>query len=133
LFGVRLLDPVGDDADHDVVRHETAARHHVLGLEPDRRAGRDRGPQHVAGGQLRNAEPLDDAGRLRALSRPRRTQEDDPHLAFPRCEVAARPHGKDRGYRRRAPLSLAFLTRPSYWWASRCPWICATVSIVTDT
>ena len=33
----------------------------------------------------------------------------------------------------RRPRSLAFLISPSYWCASRCEWICATVSIVTLT
>ena len=31
------------------------------------------------------------------------------------------------------PCSLAFLMRPSYWWARRWLCICATVSMVTDT
>ena len=31
------------------------------------------------------------------------------------------------------PRSFDFLISPSYWCASRWDWICATVSIVTDT
>ena len=32
-----------------------------------------------------------------------------------------------------SPRSFDFLIRPSYWCASRCDWICATVSMVTLT
>ena len=52
---------------------------------------------------------------LRSLARPRRPQQDQVHIRLV------------------APLSFAFLMRPSYWCASRWLWICATVSIVTLT
>ncbi len=47
--GIRLLDPLGDDADDNVVGDEAAGIHDRLGLEPDRRLRGDRRPQHVAG------------------------------------------------------------------------------------
>ena len=55
LLGVGLVDAVGDDRDHDLVGHQLAARHDVLGLEADRRAGRHRRAQHVAGRELHDA------------------------------------------------------------------------------
>ncbi len=52
LAGVGLLDALGDDADHDVVGHQAAARHDLLRLQADRRAGLHRRAQHVAGREL---------------------------------------------------------------------------------
>src|SRR5882757_9479186 len=37
LGRIRLIQPVGNDSNHDVVRHQAAAGHDVLGLEADRR------------------------------------------------------------------------------------------------
>jgi hypothetical protein len=48
-----------DQADDDVVTHESAGVHHLLGLDAQRRAGLDGCTQHVAGGDLGNAELLD--------------------------------------------------------------------------
>ena len=75
--------------------------------------GGDRGAQHVAGRELDDAVLVDQPLRLGALARARRPEQDQPH--------------------RVRPLSFDFLTRPSYWWASRWPWTCATVSSVTLT
>ena len=99
LLGVRLVDAVGHDADHDVVGHKLAARHDVLGLQADRRAGRDRRAQHVAGGELHDAVFRNQFLGLRALAGPRRAEQNNPHLL--------RPRSFDR------------LIRPSYWCASR--------------
>src|SRR3954449_2164969 len=79
LAGVRPVDALGDDADHDVVRDEPARFHDRLGLEADRRTGSDRRAQHVAGRELRDAVARDEASGLRPLPRPRRPQKDDPH------------------------------------------------------
>ena len=73
----------------------------------------DSGAEHVSGRKLHDAVLLDQPLRLRSLARARRPEQDQPHRVF--------------------PLSLAFLTRPSYWWASRWPWTCETVSMVTLT
>ena len=90
-----------------------AGFHDRLGLEADRRARRDRGAQHVAGRELRNAVLLDQPRRLRPFAGARRPEQYQPHLFL--------------------PLSFALRIRPSYWCACRWPWICATVSIVTLT
>ena len=81
FLAVRLLEPVGDDADDDLVGDELARIHHRLGLHADRRAGRHRGAQHVAGRELRNAVLRDDARGLSALARPRRPQEDQIRIS----------------------------------------------------
>ena len=52
---VRLIETVGDDPDHDLVRHQPAAGHDVLGLQADRRFGGDRRAQHLAGRELDDA------------------------------------------------------------------------------
>ena len=44
-----------DDADDDLVGHELAGVDVALHLEPDRRALRDRGAEHVAGGEVLDA------------------------------------------------------------------------------
>ena len=55
----------------------SAARgHDVLGLQPDRRAGRDRGAQHVAGGELHDAMTFDQSMRLRSLAGPGRPEKN---------------------------------------------------------
>ena len=113
FFGVGLVDALVDDADDDVVGDQRARFHHRFGLEADRRARRHRGAQHVAGRELRNAVFLHQPRRLGAFAGARRPEQDQPHLFL--------------------PLSLALRIRPSYWWACRWPWICATVSIVTLT
>src|SRR6202035_3819970 len=33
---IRLIQPIGNDSDHDLVRHQAAGGHDVLGLQPDR-------------------------------------------------------------------------------------------------
>ena len=97
-----------------VVGDELAGVHDLLGPLADSVSGRDRGAQHVAGRELRDAVLLDQPLCLRPLARPRRPEQNQPHRAF-------------------APRSFDFLTSPSYWWARRWPWICATVSSVTLT
>ena len=85
----------------------------ALHLQAERRARRDGGAQHVAGGELRQAALLGEDFGLRALARPRRPEQNQ--------------------IQRRAPRSFDFLMRPSYCCAIRWLWICATVSIVTLT
>ena len=99
LRGVRLLDAVADDRDHEIVGAEFAARHDVLRLTPDRRAGLDRCAQHVAGGELDDAVFFDETLGLCTFASPRGAQQDQSHL--------------------RRPLSFERLIKPSYWWASR--------------
>src|SRR5262249_49151950 len=113
LAAVRSVVALGDDLHDDLVGDEIAPGEDVLDLASERRAGGNGRAQHVAGGELRPAAALGQDPRLGALPRPWRAEKDDVH--------------------RRAPRNLAFLMRPSYCWAMRWLWICATVSIVTLT
>ena len=70
------LDALLHEADDDLVGDELAAIHDLLGREPERRAGLDRGAQHVAGGDLRDAVALRDERGLGALARSGTAQEE---------------------------------------------------------
>ena len=76
--------------------------------------GPDRGAQHVAGRELRNA--VLSTSRCACVPLPAPGGPSRISLIVPSC-----------------PPSFDFLISPSYWWASRWPWICATVSMVTFT
>ncbi len=76
---IGLVDPVGNDADHDIVRHQATARHDGLGLQPDRRLRLNRRTQHFAGGQLNDAVAMHKPLRLGPLARPRRSQKNQSH------------------------------------------------------
>src|SRR5581483_568074 len=84
-----------------------------LAGEAQGRTGRDRRTQHVAGGKLGKAACLGEDLGLGALARPRRPEQNQIHL--------------------RAPRNFDFLSSPSYCWAIKWLWICATVSMVTET
>src|SRR5262249_47862601 len=79
LSGIGLLDTVGDDRHDHIIGHQLTALHHVLGAQPDRGAGLDRGTQQVAGRKLHDAMFLNETLRLRALPRPRRAEQDQSH------------------------------------------------------
>src|SRR4029450_3846611 len=53
---IGLVDALGDDRHDHVVGHELAARHHLLGAQPNRVARLDRGAQHVTGRKLQRSE-----------------------------------------------------------------------------
>src|SRR6185312_9681434 len=112
---IRLDDTVGHDLVDDLVRDEAAGIHDRLGPLADLGSSLDRRAQHVTRRQLGNAVPLDQPLRLRSLARSGRSEQNQPHLFF------------------LPPRSFDFLISPSYWCATRCPWICATVSSVTLT
>ncbi len=65
---IRLTDAVLHQSDDDLVRHETARVHDLLGFEPEGCTGLHRGPQHVTGGDLRDAVLLRDESGLGALA-----------------------------------------------------------------
>ncbi len=65
--------------DDQLVRYQVPGVHHLLRLFAERAAGLDLGAQHVAGRNLRDAEPLADELGLRALARARRPEEYQPH------------------------------------------------------
>src|SRR5262249_55457764 len=111
--GIGLVDAVGDDRHHALAGHRIAAIHNAFCAQTDRRAGGSGGAQHVTGRELDNSVFGYQALRLRALTRPRRAEQDQSHRV--------RPRSFDR------------LISPSYWCASKYPWICATVSMVTLT
>ena len=96
---VGLIDAIGDDRHHHLIGNQLPGIHDAFGAQADRRAGGDRGAQHVAGGKLDDAVFLDQALRLRALPRSRRAEQDQSHRL--------RPRNFDR------------LIKPSYWCASR--------------
>ncbi len=77
--GIRLVEPLTDDARHDLVRNKTARFHHRLRLKPDRGPGGDRCTQHVARRKLHHAALADERGGLGALARARRSKKDDIH------------------------------------------------------
>ena len=110
---VRLGDSRRQHRDDDVVGDEPAGIHDRLDPRSERAARGDRGAQHVAGRELHETVFLFEPLRLGALAGARRPEKDQVH--------------------QRRPRSRAFLISPSYWCASRCEWICATVSIVTLT
>src|SRR5690606_1428979 len=113
LRSIRLRDALCDDADHNIVRHEFTTSHDGFGFLADLRARSHCRSQHVASRELDEAILLFQPLRLRSLAGTGRPEKDEFH--------------------RRAPLSLDFLMRPSYWCASRWLWIWETVSMVTLT
>ena len=66
--GVRLGQPVEEHLDRDRVGHELAALHVAPGLEADRRAVVDGGPEQVAGRDVGEAESRREDRRLGALA-----------------------------------------------------------------
>ena len=87
--------PLGDQLDDQLVGHELATLHDVAGLAAELGARGDRGPQHIARGQLdERVRVLEQLG-LRAFARAGRAEQDQVH-------------------RRLAPLSRDRLIRPSY-------------------
>src|SRR5262249_9423047 len=112
-LGIGLVDALGNQPDHDVIRDELSRLHDRLGLFADLGAGRDRSAQHVARGELPRPVAVLDALGLGALSGTRRTQKYEIHP--------------------RRPLSRDLRMSPSYWWAMRCDCTCAMVSMVTVT
>eukprot|EP00964_Phaeocystis_antarctica_P024748 scaffold13874_cov63-Phaeocystis_antarctica.AAC.2 len=103
---VLVRDPILDDRDDQLVAHKPTRRHHVLGLLAHLAAGSHRGAQHVAGRELRDAEGLDDLGRLRALAGARRAEEDHNGLG-------ARVRRRERRHRAGASR-LAGAYRPQH-------------------
>ena len=79
LGAVRLLQALGDQPDDDVVGHEAAGFHDLLRLQAERRAGLDGGAQHVAGGDLRDAEFFGDEAGLGTFAGTGRAQQNHTH------------------------------------------------------
>ena len=76
---VGLLQAFLDQADDDVVRHQLAFVHDLFGHFAQLGAGLDGGTQHVAGGNLRDAEGRGDEAGLCALAGTRGAQKNQSH------------------------------------------------------
>ena len=72
-----------DEVDDEVVADQCAGFHDGLGLQTQWRACFDRSAQHVAGGDLGNAEFLADECRLRALPGAWCAQQNQSHGEVP--------------------------------------------------
>ena len=72
-----------DQRGDDLVGDQLARFHDRLGLDADRRAGGDRGAQHVAGRKLAHAALLDQPRRLGPLACPRGAEKDQVHRMPP--------------------------------------------------
>mmetsp|Transcript_6315 Transcript_6315/g.25625 ORF Transcript_6315/g.25625 Transcript_6315/m.25625 type:complete len:609 (+) Transcript_6315:468-2294(+) len=68
-----------DQGNDQVVADQGTGLHHRIGLETQRGAGLDGCTQHVAGGDLRNAESLADEGGLGAFAGARGAQKNQSH------------------------------------------------------
>ena len=78
--GVRLGEPVADDADDDLVRHERAALHVLLRLAAHLGALGDGRAQHLTGRDVRQPEARHDAFGLGALAGTGAAEKD--HVAL---------------------------------------------------
>ena len=101
---VGLGDALLDEADDEVVAHQAPGVHDLLGGQTQRRAGLDCGAQHVARGDLRNAEALAEVGGLRALAGSWGAQKNESHrsllpaiVGFVRRFRRLSPAGSTRG------------------------------------
>src|SRR6185436_7457167 len=68
-----------DDADDDLVGDELAGVEVLLHLEPDRRALRNRGAEHVARGQVLDAVVRREQRSLRPLTSARLAEQDEAY------------------------------------------------------
>ena len=100
--GVGLLEPLGHNRDDEIVADERAALQRVADERADARAVLDGFPQHVAGGDFRDAVPRGKAVGLRTFARAGRPEEDqvERHGGYcrpscdPRLRETAGRHGR---------------------------------------
>ena len=85
---VRLIEPVRNDPDHDLVRHQAAGGHDVLGLDADRRLRRHRGAQHFPGRELNDVVAVNQPLGLGSLARPWRPEKNQSHEYTPPGSVS---------------------------------------------
>ena len=79
VLTVGLLQPFLHQADDDVVGHQLALVHHFLGGLAQLGAGLDGGTQHVARGDLGNAELAGDEAGLGTFASARRAKKNQSH------------------------------------------------------
>jgi hypothetical protein len=77
--GIRLREAFADHAEHDAVVDELAGLHRILRRDAQRRAAFHRGTQQIAGGDLRDAETLDETLGLSALPGTGGTKQNYTH------------------------------------------------------
>src|SRR5262249_51786624 len=100
--GVRVLDALADDPEHDVVGDELTGVHGGLRLEAELGSARHRLPQQVAGGDLRYAVLLHEHLGLGALSRTGCAQQYDSHRSPALSPKSATPSRPWSGFRSRS-------------------------------
>ena len=81
--GIRLGEPVANQRDREVVRHELAPREERLDQPADLRVGRDRGPEHLTGRDVRDSPLVREPRRLGALAGALRPQHEQVHRRKP--------------------------------------------------
>ncbi len=84
--GVRMIEPLPEQAEDQIVRDEVARLHVTLGLPTEIGVSRDRGPEEITGGEMRDPELFREARGLGPFARPGRPEEDDaPHRPADPC------------------------------------------------
>jgi hypothetical protein len=129
VLHVRLIETIGNDPDHDFIRHQRAARHDVLGPKTNRGLGGNRRAQHFAGRKLHDAVSMHQPLSLCPLAGARWPQKNQSHLVSPPGSVGDSTahllfdilYQRAAQRQRRRPRNFDFLISPSYWWASRYP------------
>jgi hypothetical protein len=74
-----MCQSVFDQANDDVIGHQTTSIHDFFCGDAERRSFFDRSAQHIAGRNLWDVEFLFDKGSLRAFTGTWRSQQDEPH------------------------------------------------------
>lgn len=82
--GIGLIQPLTDDAAHDLVGNQFASFHDRLCFQADRRSCFHRRAQHIAGRKLHHPPVILEPRRLGSLSGPRRPQQYYIHALFSR-------------------------------------------------
>ena len=80
IRGIRLLEPLDDHRDDQVVRNQITVVHVLLGLLAELGPLADRLPEHVSRGYVRKTEVTHQAASLRTLPRPRWPEQDQVQL-----------------------------------------------------
>ncbi len=109
-----VIEVILNHADHDLIAHERAGVHDLLRLDAERGLPDDLLAKHVARGEMADAEPLLDVGRLRTLA------------------WRAARHEKDRSARASSSSTRVVRILTRAWWAhedhahlwSRRSWRC---------
>ena len=77
LHAVRVLHPLPDHRDRDIIGHQLPALHVTLGEDPQVRLAGKMLPEKVAGGDVRQAQLLTEHFRLGSFARTGRAEQDN--------------------------------------------------------